>query len=87
MAFGAPLADVSESDFAREGVTYQIGLAPRRIDILTELTGLSFAHAWPGRVRRPFGDVDVDLIGRADFIHNKRQTGRLRDLADIEGLE
>jgi hypothetical protein len=86
-AFGAPMADITEADFARPGVTYQIGLPPRRIDVLTELTGLSFAEAWPGRVRGPFGDLEVDFIGRADFIRNKRQAGRLKDLADIEGLD
>src|SRR6478736_2870137 len=56
--FGAPLENISVSDFSREGVTYQIGVPPGRIDILTELTGLSFADAWPDRLRRPFGDVD-----------------------------
>jgi hypothetical protein len=86
-AFGAPLANVSADDFAREGVTYQIGVPPGRIDILTELTGLAFAEAWPDRVRRAFGDVEVDFIGRAAFIRNKRATGRLKDLADLEGLE
>jgi hypothetical protein len=85
-AFGAPLADVSIDDFSREGVTYQIGVPPGRIDILTELTGLSFAEAWPDRLRRPFGDIDVDFIGRAAFIRNKRATGRAKDLGDIEGM-
>ena len=85
--FGAPMADIREADFARPGIAYQIGLPPRRIDVLTELTGLTFAEAWPGRVRAPFGGEDVDFIGRADFIRNKRQTGRLKDLADIEGLD
>lgn len=86
-AFGAPLTDVAEADFAREGITYQIGVPPGRIDILTDLTGLSFAEAWPDRLRRPFGDIDVDFIGRASFIRNKRATARPKDLADIEGLE
>jgi hypothetical protein len=85
-AFGAPMHELSEADFARPGVTYQIGLPPGRIDILTELTGLSFADAWPDRIRRPFGEVDVDFIGRDAFIRNKRATGRARDLADAEGL-
>ena len=85
-SFGAPLADVSTDDFSRPGVTYQIGVAPGRIDILTELTGLSFAEAWPDRMRRPFGEIDVDFIGRAAFIHNKRATGRPKDLGDIEGM-
>ena len=86
-AFGAPLAELSVDDFSREGVTYQIGVPPGRIDILTELTGLAFADAWADRVQRPFGEVEVDFIGRASFIRNKRATGRTKDLADIEGME
>jgi hypothetical protein len=84
--FGAPLAEVTEEDFARPGITYQIGLPPGRIDLLTELTGLTFAEAWPDRVRRPFGEIEVDFIGRAAFIRNKRATGRPKDLGDIEGM-
>ena len=68
-------------------MTYQIGIPPARIDILTELTGLTFAVAWPDRLRKPFGDIDVDFIGRAAFIRNKRATGRPKDLGDIEGME
>lgn len=84
--FGAPLQEISEADFSRPGVVYQIGVAPARIDILTELTGLAFEEAWPGRVRHPFGGVETDIIGRDAFIRNKRATGRTRDLADLEAL-
>ncbi len=84
--FGAPLRDVSEVDFSREGIVYQIGLPPGRIDLLTELTGVAFAEAWPERQRGRFGDIDVDFIGRAAFIKNKKATGRPRDLGDIDGL-
>jgi hypothetical protein len=84
--FGAPLRDVSEADFSREGIVYQIGLPPGRIDLLTELTGVAFAEAWPERQRGRFGDIDVDFIGRAAFIKNKKATGRPRDLGDIDGL-
>jgi hypothetical protein len=84
--FGAPLQEISEADLASPGVVYQIGVPPGRIDILTTLTGLTFADAWTGRMRRPFGDIDVDFIGREAFITNKRATGRSKDLGDIEGL-
>ena len=84
--FGAPLEGVAEADLASPGVTYEIGVAPGRIDILTDLTGISFAEAWPQRLRRPFGEVDVDFIGRDAFLANKRATGRAKDLGDIEGL-
>ena len=66
---------------------YQIGVPPGRIDILTRLTGLTFAEAWHGRLRRPFGEVDVDFIGRDAFLRNKRATGRPKNLGDIEGME
>jgi hypothetical protein len=55
--FGAPLSDVIESDFARTGVTLQIGIAPRRIDLLTELSGIEFDEAWKDRSMFPFGPL------------------------------
>lgn len=85
-AFGAPLHEVTEADFARPGIVFQIGLPPVRIDVLTELTGITFAEAWPERIRAPFGPVEVDVIGRDAFIANKRATGRAKDLGDIESL-
>lgn len=85
-AFGAPLAEITESDFASPGVVFQLGVPPGRIDILTDLTGLAFDEAWPGREAGPFGDLSVDFIGREAFIQNKRATGRAKDLGDIEGL-
>ena len=85
-AFSAPLHDVTADDFSRPGVAFQMGVAPGRIDILTELTGVSFAEAWPERDAGRFGDLIVNFIGRDTFIRNKRATGRAKDLGDIEGL-
>jgi hypothetical protein len=55
--------------------------------VITQLSGLAFTDAWPRRVRAPFGPIEVDFVGRADFIANKRATGRVKDLGDIESLE
>jgi hypothetical protein len=85
-AFGAPMSEITEADFARPGVVYQIGIPPGRIDILTELTGLTFGDAWRDRLRGRFGDIEVDFIGREAFVRNKRAIGRPKDLGDIEGL-
>ncbi len=87
VAFGAPVGDIAQADLASSGVVYQLGVPPGRIDILTDLTGITFAEAWAERLHRPFGDVDVDFIGLRAFIRNKRATGRAKDLGDIEGLE
>jgi hypothetical protein len=85
-AFGAPMSEISEADFATPGVVYQIGVPPGRIDILTELTGLTFEDAWPDRLRGRFGEIEVDFIGREAFVRNKRAIGRAKDLGDIESL-
>ena len=85
-AFGAPLTDVAEADFARPGIVFQMGLPPVRIDVLTQLSGVEFADVWPRRILVQFGSVSVGVIGRDDFIRNKRATGRLKDLGDIESL-
>ena len=85
--FGAPLHELSESDLATPDVVFQIGLPPRRIDLLTSITGVTFADAWPDRVAVHYGDVPCAAIGRDALIENKRQLGRARDLADLELLE
>jgi hypothetical protein len=62
------------------------GLPPRRIDILTEISGVTFSEAWPRRTRGLFGHVEADVIGRDAFIQNKRAAGRAKDLGDLEAL-
>jgi hypothetical protein len=84
--FGAPMGQVTAEDFSRPGIVFQMGLPPVRIDVLTALSGLTFEEAWPGHTRANFGPVAVDVLGREDFIKNKRATGRARDLGDIEAL-
>jgi hypothetical protein len=84
--FGAPTAQVSVEDFSRPGIVFQMGLPPVRIDVLTELSDLTFTEAWSSRMQAAFGPVMADVIGREAFIKNKRATGRARDLGDIESL-
>ena len=84
--FGAPTLQVSAADFSHPGIVFQMGLPPLRIDVLTELSGLSFEEAWPTRTSASFGPLEVDVLGREAFIKNKRATGRAKDLGDIESL-
>ena len=86
--FGAPVGalGLSAADFARADRVVQIGLPPRRVDLLTTLSGLNFRQAWPGRVMHRIDALDVPFLGREDLIRNKRATGRTKDLADLEAL-
>jgi predicted nucleotidyltransferase len=85
--FGAPLSGISESDFSTEGIVFQIGNNPRRIDILTRISGVDFQQAYDRRKHVMVEGVDVPIISLEDLIANKRATGRAQDLADVERLE
>ncbi len=64
----------------------QLGVPPVRVDLITSITGVSWEEAAASRESGHFGDVPVHFIGRAQYIANKRATGRKKDLADIEAL-
>jgi hypothetical protein len=86
-AFGAPLGGLSERDLAGPGQGFRMGTPPFRIEILTEISGVAFADAWPRRERTQVDGILLPVIGRADLVDNKRAAGRKRDLADVEALE
>jgi len=67
-------------------MVYQIGLPPRRIDLLTEISGVSFEEAWTSRETAEIDDRPVHIIGREAFLKNKQASGRPKDLADVARL-
>ena len=84
--FGFKSVDLSVDDFQAPDQVVQLGVPPVRVDILTSITGVSWAEAASGRVEGKYGEIPVYYIGREQFAANKRATGRKRDLADLEAL-
>jgi hypothetical protein len=84
--FGAPTRGLTQSDLATPDVVFQIGVAPRRIDILTSIDGVTFDEAWPHRLTVSLEGVSIPVIGRAHLIQNKRAAGRPKDLTDLDWL-
>jgi hypothetical protein len=85
--FGAPTQNLTKDEFSTPGTILQLGYPPVRIDILTSLSGVTFDDAWSRRVDASYGDQSVAVISRHDLITNKKASGRLQDLADVEALE
>jgi hypothetical protein len=77
---------VSREDSETADTVFQIGVSPRRIDILTTIEGVQFDEAWPDRLEIEAEDVPVSVIGREHFIRNKEALGRSQDRADVERL-
>jgi hypothetical protein len=87
--FGAPIRahGIGASDFVCPGTVYQIGLPPRRIDLLTELSGLSFDEAERDPLPGHLGAEPVRYLGLEAMLVNQRASGRPKDLADAAVLE
>lgn len=85
--FGAPLQDVTVHDLSQQGMIYQIGVEPVRIDLLTEPAGLVFDEAWANRVAINVNGEPFPFLSKDDLIRSKRAAGRRQDLLDLDHLE
>ena len=84
--FGAPLAELSETDLSTADLVFQIGVAPRRIDIMTSITGVAFAEAWQDRTLASYAGIAFPIIGIDALMKNKSALARPKDLVDLELL-
>ena len=85
-AFGAPLSQIRQEDFEAPDTVFQIGVSPRRIDILTSIEGVDFEHAWKDRMQVELEGIAIFVLSQSHFIKNKEALGRSQDLADVERL-
>jgi len=86
-AFGAPMLNISEEDFKKEGTVFQIGVAPIRIDVLTSIAGVNFEKAYRNATIAVVDGIEFPVIPLQDLIRNKKTAGRGKDLVDAEHLE
>ncbi|MBL7081075.1 MAG: hypothetical protein ISS44_00700 [Candidatus Omnitrophica bacterium] len=84
--FGAPLKDIRSQDFVNEGLVYQIGVAPVRVDIIMGIGGIKFNHAWKHRDITTFDGIKLNIIGINELIESKKKAKRDMDLIDIKSL-
>jgi hypothetical protein len=85
--FGAPVDQITVNDFANEGIVFQIGVTPRRIDIITHLDGVSFGEADEDKVIVEVEGLKLPILSFDKLIKNKLSTGRERDELDVKLLQ
>ncbi len=84
--FGFESLEVGVEDLAQQGMMFQLGYEPARIDLLTSVSGLEFPLAYERRTETTLDGVPVSVPAREDLKRNKLATGRTRDLADVDDL-
>ena len=84
--FGAPLSELTKTTFCEEGIVFQIGVAPRRIDIITKIDGVDFKKAYSDKQEIEIEDIKIPFLSKENLIKNKESTGREKDKLDAKYL-
>lgn len=85
--FGAPLSDITEETFTEKGIIFQIGIAPRRIDIITHIDGVIFEEAYKTKEFIEIENLRVPFLSKENLIKNKESTNREKDRLDADYLK
>mgnify|MGYP003485516558 FL=1 len=86
--FGTPLNGINEDTFKEKGIIFQIGVAPCRIDIITEISGdIKFADAKRRSIKAKFEGISPNILSVDDLIKNKEAIGRQKDIEDEKRLK
>jgi hypothetical protein len=85
--FGFGALGLQAEDFMAPDQVIQLGYPPARIAIITALEGIKFQECYASRVQVDIEGTVVNFIDVDNLKKNKRATGRLQDLADLESLE
>ena len=85
-AFGFPTTPVTPQDIVIGRKVIQMGVPPVQIHVMSAIDGVTWDEVWQGREPGRLGQLDVQFIGRSEFLKNKNAAGREKDLADIDAL-
>ena len=85
-AFGFSVPELSADLFLQPDKIVRMGVEPKRIEVMTSISGVEFAECYRERVETTMNDVPVNLINLHYLKINKKASGRLKDLADLEKL-
>lgn len=85
--FGFSSFELKLEDFTKPGNVIQLGYPPLRIDLLTEIDGVTFKECFDNRKEVTIDGLEVNFIGYEDLLKNKKESGRPRDMDDIDNLK
>lgn len=86
-SFGLGRSTPTKKQLTEYGKIWMIGRKPWRIDILSQIDGVTFEQCWENHVEAQFSPAPLPVIGLKELIANKRASARPKDLADAAMLE
>ena len=85
--FGAPISKIREDEFSQPGLIFQIGVVPRRIDLITKIDAVEYEEADSDKIIVDIDDLKIPVLSIDKLIKNKMATGREKDLLDAKLLK
>ncbi|OQX23469.1 MAG: hypothetical protein BWK80_25790 [Desulfobacteraceae bacterium IS3] len=84
--FGFDVPELSADLFLKKRQVIRMGMPPIRIKVLTDISGVNFEECYDKRVTDFIDDIRVNIISSEHLKINKKASGRLKDLNDLECL-
>ena len=84
--FGFDLPELTAAVCMEPGKIIRIGVPPLRLEVMNEISGVTFEECFGRRLEEMIDGIRVCFIDRELLLLNKRAAGRPKDLADIDAL-
>ncbi len=84
--FGFDHPELTPDLFLQENKIIRMGHPPMRLEISTGISGVEFEESYASRIMDTLDGVQVNIIDLSHLKANKKASGRLKDLADLENL-
>lgn len=84
--FGVDAPELTRAVFMEGGKIVRIGIPPLRLEVMNEISGVTFAECYASRIEEIIDGVRMNFIDRVNLLANKRAAGRPKDLADVDAL-
>lgn len=84
--FGFDVPQLTTTTLLAANKIVRLGAPPMRIELMTNISGVTFADCYKARVDAVIDGITIPVISLDDLKINKRASGRFKDLDDLEHL-
>ena len=86
--FGMPVFDMTRENFLKNSDfnVFSFGRSPVSIEILKAISGLEFKEVYDQAINTEIENIKLKVINLSHLKENKKQSGRNKDLNDLENL-
>ena len=88
---GSIPGNINERELMNDGMIFQFGVPPNRIDLINKIENVNFSEAWKNRkgvfITHSRKKFKIHYIGLNDLIRNKEAVNRNRDRDDLKFLK